>query len=231
MIEDVVEAARTSQLQTVTRLRDACRIGHRLTRTYSELRKRGRWGRLVSAGAYPLMWLAYTAITCIEAGSTVHAGVASLIAPNPISRHRRRLWRGLLLIAVLALAITEVLTHTPTGIQYVLYAAGGLCVFAWAAELATGWRISRQAGPLKETETVVRAMVAGPVVRGGTFGAWPQRRGQFGPLFTQTLAELRRVGVTLLVQPRDDDLAETYVRHGGVRPDRGTSPGSSPESR
>jgi hypothetical protein len=76
-------------LQTVTRLRDACRIGHRLTRTYSELRKRGRAGELVSAGAYPLMWVAYVGITCLEAGSTVHRGPASLIAPMPPSHARR----------------------------------------------------------------------------------------------------------------------------------------------
>jgi hypothetical protein len=70
MIGDVVESARASQLQTVTRLREAFAIGHRLTRTYSELSKRGRWGRAASAAAYPLMWVAYVAITCVEAGST-----------------------------------------------------------------------------------------------------------------------------------------------------------------
>lgn len=214
-----MEVAEGRQLQTVTRLRDACRIGHRVTRTYSELRKRGRWGPLVSAGAYPLMWMAYAGITCIEASSTVHSGVASLIAPNPVSRPRRHLWRGVLLIVVLAIGVIELLTRTPPTVRHVLSVAGVLCVLAWAAELASGWRISRQAGSLKFTEERVRGLVAGPVVRGSTFAAWPQHSGQFGPLLDDVLAELRRDGVTLLVQARDDGLAETYVRHGGVRPE------------
>jgi hypothetical protein len=72
---------------------------------------------------------------------------------------------------------------------------------------------------LKVTEKRVRAIVAGPVVRGAAFGAWPQHSGQFGPLLTDVLAELRRDGITMPVQARDEGLAETYVRHGGVRPD------------
>ena len=83
-----------SQLHTVTSLRDACGIAHRLTRTYSELAKRGRGGRVTAWAAYPLMWTAYLGIVSLEANSTVYAGVASLIAPNPVSPPRRRLWRG-----------------------------------------------------------------------------------------------------------------------------------------
>src|SRR4051812_13988399 len=38
-------------------------------------------------------------------------------------------------------------------------------------------------------------------------------------LLEDTLAELRRGGITLLVQARDNGLADTYIRHGAVRPD------------
>jgi hypothetical protein len=215
----MVKVAEGSQLQTVTRLRDACLIGHRVTRTYGELRKRGRWGQLVSAGAYPLMWMAYVGITCLQAGSTVHNGAASLIAPNPVSRPRRRLWRGLLLVALLALGVTELITRTPPAVRQVLSIGGIVCVLAWVAELVASWQLSRQGGSLRSTADRLRRTVAGPVVRGGTFAAWPQRSGQFGPLLSSTLAELNQDGVTLLVQARDDGLAEMYIRHGGVRPD------------
>lgn len=61
-------------------------------------------------------------------------------------------------------------------------------------------------------------MASGPIVCGGTFGAWPQRSGQFGPLLDDVLAELRRDDINLLVQARDDQLAATYLRHGAVQP-------------
>lgn len=218
MINDVGSAAGTSQLQTVTRLRDAFRIGHRLTRTYSELRTHGRQGQLIAAGAYPLMWLAYFGITCIQANGTVHRGVASLMVPNPISRPSRRLWRGLVVVLVLAVGVVQLLTYTPPALRYGLYVAGGLCVLAWAAELAMSWRISRQAGSLKATEKRVQAMASGTVVRGGIFAAWPQHSGQFGQLLDEVLDELQRDGISLLVQARDVGLADTYVRHGGTRP-------------
>lgn len=214
----MVEAARTSQLQTVTQLRDACRIGHRLARTYSELRQRGRGTAAASVVAYPLMWMVYVTITCIEASSTVHSGAASLIAPNPVARPPRRLWRGVLLIAVLVIGISQLLAQAPPTLRHVLYIAGGLCVAASFVEVAASWKIGPRAGPLKLTERRVRASVAGSVVRGGTFGAWPQHSGQFGPLLDDVLDELRRDGITLLVQARDEGLVETYIRHGAVQP-------------
>jgi hypothetical protein len=128
-------------------------------------------------------------------------------------------WRGVLLIAALAIGITELLTSTPPDVRHLLYFAGGLCVVAWAVELVMGWKISRQAGSLKATERGCARWspdlwsAAGPSARG------PQHSGQFGPLLADVLAELRRDGITLLVQARDEGLAETYVRHGGVRPD------------
>jgi hypothetical protein len=214
----VVQAARSSQLQTVTRLRDACRIAHRLTRAYSELRKRGRAGALVSAGAYPITWLAYVAVTCIQASDTVHAGVASLIAPNPVARPRRRLWRGLVLVFVLAVGVTQLLTRPPADVRHVVDVLGGLCVLAWLAEMCVSWRIGHQAGSLEVTEKLLREQVIGPVARGGMFAAWPHPSGQFGPLLDEVIEELRRDGVTLLVQARDDELAAAYLRHGAVRP-------------
>jgi hypothetical protein len=105
-------------------------------------------------------------------------------------------------------------------------------VLAWAAELVTSWRLNRQAGSLKTTEQRLRGMVAGDVVGGGTFAAGPQPSGQFGPLLRDVLTELRRDQVTLLVKARDDGLADTYVRHGGVRPDPGpTAPHRVASSR
>ena len=169
----VVQAARARQLQTVTGLRDACCIGHRLTRTYSELRKRGRAGAIVSAGAYPITWLAYVAVTCIQANDTVHRDVASLIAPNPVTRPRRRLWRGLVLVFVLTVGVVQLLTRLPADVRHVLDVLGGLCVLAWLAEMHTSWTIGRQAGPLKVTEKQLRERVAGPVVRGSMFARGP----------------------------------------------------------
>jgi hypothetical protein len=105
-------------------------------------------------------------------------------------------------------------------------------VLAWAAELVPSWRLNRQAGSLKTTEQRLRGMVGGDVVGGGTFAAGPQPSGQFGPLLRDVLTELRRDQVTLLVKARDDGLADTYVRHGGVRPDPGpTAPHRVASSR
>lgn len=217
MIRDV-EAAGAGQLQTVTRLRDACLIGHRLTRAYSELRKHGRAGALVSLAAYPVLWLAYLGITCIEAGSTVHSGVASLIAPNPVARPARRLWRGGLLLFVIVFAVGQLLTQPPLTVRLVAYAVGAVCVAAWLAEVWITRRIGHRAGPLKATEKHVQQLTGGPVERGGTFAAWPHPSGQFGPLLDDVLEELRHDGITLLVQARDDDLVATYLRHGAIQP-------------
>lgn len=219
MIRGVVQPSRPSQLNTVTRLRDACAIAHRLTRTYSELTKRGHAGKVTAWAAYPLMWMAYLGITSLEANSTVHSGVASLIAPNPVARPRRRLWRGVALVFVLAVGVELLLTRTPAGPRIAVSIIGAACVAAWAVEMVVVWRISGKAGPLKATQRQVRELVAGPVVRGGTFAAWPHPSKQFGPLLDDALDELRRDGVSLLVQARDDDLAATYLRHGAVQPD------------
>lgn len=219
MIRDVVQPDRPTQLNTVTRLRDACAIAHRLTRTYSELARRGRGGKVTAWAAYPLMWAAYLGITSLEANSTVHYGVASLIAPNPVARPRRRLWRGVALVFVLAIGVELLLTRTPTGPRIAISIIGGACVAAWAVEMFTVWRISGKAGPLKATHKHLRKLVDGPVVRGGTFAAWPHPSQHFGPLLDDVLDELRRDGVSLLVQARDDELVATYLRHGAVQPD------------
>lgn len=211
--------AEQSRLHTVTRLRDACGIAHRLTRTYSELAKRGRLGRATAWAAYPLMWTAYLGITSLEASSTVFSGVASLIAPNPVGRPRRRLWRGVAFVFVLAVAVEILLTRTPTAVRAATGVVGAACAVAWIVEMRLVWRISGKAGPLRSTHKRVQGLVDGPVVRGGTFGAWPHPSHQFGPLLDDVLDELRRDGISLLVQARDDELAATYVRHGAVQPD------------
>lgn len=192
--------------------------GHRITRAYSEWRKRGRAGAIVSAAAYPLMWLAYVAVTCLQASDTVHSGVASLVAPNPVARPRRRLWRGLALVFVIAIGFAELLNRSPDAVRHALQLIGALCALAWAAEMGVSWKIGHQAGPLKATKNQLRGDVTGPIVQGGTFAAWPTSSGQFGPLLDDVIQELHRDGVSLLVQARDDDLAATYIRHGASRP-------------
>ena len=218
MIVHVVHAARGSQLQTVSRVRDACRIAHRVTRAYSELRKRGPAGALVSASAYPLMWLSYFALTCLQAGDTVHAGVASMIAPNPVSRPRRQLWRGLLLVAAVVIGFGEIASASSTIVRDGVRTVGTLFVLAWLSEVCCSWKIGHRSGPLKHTMQQLRSQMPGPVVLGGTAAAWPHPSGHFGPLLDAVVDELGRDGISLLVQARDDDLAATYMRRGATRP-------------
>ena len=217
----MVSAARTGELQNVTRVRDAAAIAHRIVRTFSQLRTRGRTGAIMSAAAYPIEWLAYFSIICLQASDTVHRGVASMIAPNPVDRPVRRLWSGVALAAAAVIGIGELAGHAGPHLRDALYGLGAVCVAAWAVELAVSWHPRRRAGSLKTTEKLVRTMVAGPVVRGESFAAWPQHSGDFGPLLDAVVAELRRDGVTLLVQADNDELARTYVHHGAVRPDPG----------
>jgi hypothetical protein len=49
---------------------------------------------------------------------------------------------------------------------------------------------------------------------------------RFGPLLDDVIEEARRDRVSLLVQPRDDELATTYLHHGAVRlkPQRAAPP-------
>jgi hypothetical protein len=216
---DVVQTARIGELESITRLRDAAVIAHRIVRTFSELRTRGRAGAVASVVAYPIEWLAYFTIICVQASSTVHSGVASMIAPNPVARPARRLWAGIALAAGTVIGVGEVLGHANAGVRDGYYGVGGLWLVAWALEVLVGWHPGRQPGSLKSTEKLVRGMVTGSVVRGESFAAWPQHSGEFGPLLDSVVAELGRDGVTLVVQARNNKLADTYVRHGGVRPD------------
>jgi hypothetical protein len=215
----VTSVALGSELQNVTRVRDAAVIAHRTVRTFSQLRTRGRLGAFLAAAAYPIEWLAYFGIICLQAGDTVHCGVASMIAPNPVDRPNRRLWSGVALATAVVIAVGALLSHVSSGVRFSLYGLGAICLVAWASELLVSWQPERRAGSLKSTEKLLHTMVDGPVVRGESFAAWPQRSGEFGPLLDAVVAELRRDGVTLVVEADNDALAQTYVHHGGVRPD------------
>lgn len=137
----------------------------------------------------------------------------SRVRPAPwISRPRRCLWRGVLLVGALAIVVLQFLTRTPTDVRHGLYVAGGLCVLAWAAELVTRWRISRLAGSLKTTEKHVRDLIAGPLVRGGTFGAWPQHSGQFGVLLDEVIEELQLTALSGLHHVADHRAVQPFDR-------------------
>ena len=64
----------------------------------------------------------------------------------------------------------------------------------------------------------MREQVRGPSPRQNVRRLGPQPGGQAAPLLDKVVEELRRDATSLLVQARDDGLAETYLRYGAVQP-------------
>ena len=174
MIRMWCNAAQTSQLQSVTQLRQACRISHRLTRTTASCASTA-----VSAHSSPpalpadLDRLPRDHLRAGEQHRALRRRVAdrteSGLATQPPAVARRA--AGLRARRRRPPAAQP---HAPRH-QSRLELAGAFCVLAWIAETSASWKISRQSGPLKSTEKQIRAIVAGPVVRGAMFGAWPHR--------------------------------------------------------
>jgi hypothetical protein len=205
----------------VRRVRDSVLIAHRCARAFGRFRERSWAGASLAWLAYPPVWVAYMIITGWRASDTVHAGVASAIVPNPVSRpHRHRAWATLALAVCVVVVCGVIIAATPSPWHLMLIAAGSVSVLCALAEQLAMVRSEREAGSVNETEALLRPVVGErPLVRGASFAAWPQHTGAGGQLLRAVLGELRRDRVSLVWVARDDGLAATYVdTFGGTRP-------------
>lgn len=214
------------ELHTVRRLRDALAIAHRLTRTYSTLRTaRLPVLRPLQWAAYPLVWFSFFTMVSYYAGQAVHHGVAVVIVGNPVTRpHRSPLWRGLAASLAILIAAMGLEVYLVAGgpVDHIVAAPLALCLVIGFGQMLAGTLTHLGHGSLHATEKKIASnrAVSGPILRGHTFGAWPQNSHQFSPLFDAVLAEARESGVSLLVDARDAGVAEIYVnRFSGTTPD------------
>ena len=219
-------ASQLHELHTIHRLRDAARTAHRLTRTYSTLREAKRTAlRPLQWPAYPLVWFHFFVGMSYFASQAVRHGVAVVVVPNPVLAGRRRprpLLRGLLAAVALAVAVLLLTAYLAVlGLGLAAVALLAVCFAVGAEQLIAGLIGHAGHGPLHETEKVLAAngTLAGPIVRGHTFGAWPQESHDFSALFDAVLAELCRSHVSLIVNARDYRVRAMYLdRFNGTAP-------------
>jgi len=140
----------------------------------------------------------------------LHSHVRARTLPTPSSGPRPQT-RSSPKRSVQPLQLRPPATHQFYDFNDELVDARGLCVLGWLAEMRVSWKIGHQAGPLKVTEKQLRDQVTGPVVRGSR---------TLRALLDEVIEELRRDGVSLLVQARDDELAchVRAQRRGAVAP-------------
>lgn len=223
-----IPAGQLHELHTIRRLRDAARTAHRLTRTYSTLREAKRTTlRPLQWPAYPLVWFHFFGGVSYFASQAVHHGVAVVVVPNPVLPGRRRprpLLRGLLAAVALVFAVLFLMVYLAVldlDLGLAAIAVLAVCFVVGAVQLGAGLIGHAGHGPLRETEKILAAdgTLAGPIVRGHTFGAWPRKSGDFSALFEAVLAELHRTRVSLIVDARDEDVRAMYLnRFQGTAP-------------
>lgn len=204
------------ELIPVTSLLQASRIAGRWAATFSRLRK--CWSPLGWL-SFPAAWWRNMLLLGACAGDVVQNGVAAAQIPNPPVRPPRRLWSVLVTAAATFAAVLLVIwaaSHSGTAQLVVLVVAALGAIATLVDELWAGW-VRRRGGRLKDTKAQLSQSLAGPLVIGAMFGAWPRRTGAGGELLDAALSELAAAKVSMLVLARDKKLAGKYVERGGIR--------------
>jgi len=173
-----------------------------------------------TAGTFWLLLLGATQVRG-RVRATAHA-VLIVDEPSPVTRSelgRLTAIFGAMVVAVVGFqaAVVVLLTVLGVGSRWVHWGPLGMLVIMMVmlmVEVALVCRrVARGWGRTARVGRELRA-AGGSVVTAGTLAAWPRGRGHARELISILTREADRVGVDIVIDAANADLAETYRRYG-----------------